>query len=300
GDLSADQSGLLLRFLDPALAEDLPALPAPRDPDPLTYRIYEAIGEPQSITRLPLAFAATQLDGDGGWKAQIDATERLTRAGSLPPARLLEVYGARRPAASGGVWDRVAAVQALRRALAGDDIAAQVTASARAFETLRPAGLAVVLARGMAADLPGLTSLAGVDLGGAASDVATLAHMHLLSDDYELAARALPPDLGAHLPNHALLVAIAQGQSAQPLGGNRHATAIATAFAMRPALPEVDALVADMRLGEAIVIAMAQVNAGAMGDGRALTQGLRSLRSLGLEDLARRTALELLILDPLQ
>ena len=57
------------------------------------------------------------LRGNSGWKAEIEAAERLARTGAVPASRLLGLYTDRRPAASGGVWDRVAAVQALDLAL---------------------------------------------------------------------------------------------------------------------------------------------------------------------------------------
>ena len=77
-------------------------------PTPLEFRLFEALGEPLPTAPLPLAFAVLDLSGDNGWRAQIQAAERLARAGSLPANRLLGIYTMREPAASGGVWDRVA------------------------------------------------------------------------------------------------------------------------------------------------------------------------------------------------
>jgi len=49
-------------------------------------------------------------------------------------------------------------------------------------------------------------------------------------------------------------------------------------------------------IGEAILMAMTRITAGAAGDTRQVTEGLSTLRRLGLEDVARRTALELMLL----
>ena len=72
----------------------------------------------------------------GGWQKQeidalqqsVEAAERLTRAGTIPPNVILGLYTERDPAASGGVWDRVRAFQNFEAALSSGD-AARVTAT---------------------------------------------------------------------------------------------------------------------------------------------------------------------------
>jgi putative component of toxin-antitoxin plasmid stabilization module len=51
------------------------------------------------------------------------------------------------------------------------------------------------------------------------------------------------------------------------------------------------------RIGQAILATMAQMRQGEAGDLRAVTEGLSTLRHLGLEDLARRSALQLILLE---
>ena len=72
------------RFLNPDLFEGMPPLPVPRKMDPLTFRMFEAIGEPLPTRTLPPAYAVADLRDIAGWKAQLDAAERLTRIGALP------------------------------------------------------------------------------------------------------------------------------------------------------------------------------------------------------------------------
>ena len=51
------------------------------------------------------------------------------------------------------------------------------------------------------------------------------------------------------------------------------------------------------RIGEVILLAMSRIEHGTAGDLRGVTEGLSVLRHIGLEDAARRTALELMLLD---
>ena len=73
--------------------------------------------------------------------------------------------------------------------------------------------------------------------------------------------------------------------------------AIAPAF-LRPDLsPEFAALMDQRRLGEAILLAIDKIGRGVQGDLSGVTDGLALLRLVGLEDAARRTALELMLLE---
>jgi hypothetical protein len=51
------------------------------------------------------------------------------------------------------------------------------------------------------------------------------------------------------------------------------------------------------RLGEALLLSIDQITRGVTGELRGVTDGLALLRHVGLEDVARRTALELMILE---
>ncbi len=129
---------LLGRFLDDGESDLLPPPPRPEIVTPLVFRLYEAIGEPLSTRTLPLAFAHADLRPQNGWKSQIDAAERLYRSGAIDGTQLIDSYLEREPSASGGVWDRVAAVQNWRSA----GTAERADARAAALELLAPVGLA--------------------------------------------------------------------------------------------------------------------------------------------------------------
>jgi hypothetical protein len=141
GALSPEDSVLLARFLDDGEGG---VLPPPRRPDPVTplaFRLFEAIGEPLSTRGLPLAFAHADMRPQNGWKTRIEAAERLARGGAITFGDLLSAYRENAPAASGGVWDRVAAVQAWDEAAPKD----RGRARAAAHEALRQAGLGHLL-----------------------------------------------------------------------------------------------------------------------------------------------------------
>ncbi len=120
--MSPAQADLLTRFLDPEAAGDGTLLPPPSPVTPLDWKIYDAIGESLPTASLPIAFAYAEIVPEAGWKAQIEAAERLTRAGTIAPNVLLGLYTERDPAASGGVWDRVDAFQRFDAALQSGDI----------------------------------------------------------------------------------------------------------------------------------------------------------------------------------
>lgn len=278
------------RFLSPDIFDGAPPLPAPEDPDPLDFRLLEAIGEPLPTAALPRVFATADLRDTAGWKAQLEAAERLTGVGALSPNRLLGLYTERRPAASGGIWDRVAALQRFETALETRTPSAVAKTLPDVWRAMREAGLEVSFAT-LFAD-----ALAAQPLPDPAA--AALAYrIRLLSPDYE-AASATPPDGAAAF---AFWAALAQGNPAHEAAPDPVARAIAEGFSA-PA-PNGGASPADLLqapdarpLGAAILRAMALFDSGARGNAADLTRALAMFRALGLEDSARRAALQVLLL----
>lgn len=285
GHLGAADEALLSRFLDPDLYEGEPPLDPPTPVTPLTWRMLEAVGEPLPTANLPLAFSHAELRDTAGWKAQVEAAERLVRAGVVPPNLLLGLYTEREPAASGGVWDRVAAFQAF-------DGAMQARDAPRAAETL-PAAWSAAVAIEIEVAFAQIFGPALVDmpLPPAARPLAW--RIALLSGAYERAA-ALMPHAGA--PDD-FLAALARGDGAAMKPPDSLARAIAPAWAAPDPGPDLAALLRDDRLGEAILAAIDSIRTGLQGDNAGVTRGLSLLRQVGLEDVARRTALELMLLE---
>ncbi len=288
GQLSDLDAELLLRFLDPEYAEDSAPMQAPVRPSPLQFRLFEAIGEALPTTPLALPFAVVELSGDSGWRAQLQAAERLARVGAIDGNQLLGVYTAQRRAASGGIWDRVEALQRFETALGTGDPAAISTALEQVWPQMRAAGLLVPFSNLFGAQLQDL------QLSGRAQDIASLSG--LLSEGYEETARALTGTGDARL---AFLAALAQGKRPQSTPSNLpHAAALSAAWAETAQPPaDIAPLPAQNRLGEALLMAVQKFDTGAAGSDADLTDALRSLRAFGLEDTARRAALQLVILD---
>lgn len=285
--MPAADLALLDRFLSPEMFEGLPPLPRPAHPDALTFRLFEAIGERLPTAPLPRAFATADLRDVAGWKAQVEAAERLARSGALSPNMLLGLYTERRPAASGGVWDRVAALQRFETALA--------TASGEAVAKTLPPVWRAMQAVGL--EVPFATLFGDALAGVVAPDPGTaqlIFHIRLLSPGYEAAARDTPDDA----PMSTYLAALARGIPGLLPAPNERARAIADGFASGAEVPGTLRQALDEgRLGEVILEAMALFDRGARGNLDDLTRALATLRAVGLEDSARRAALQLLLLD---
>ena len=282
--LSETDAVLLGLFLDPEMIE-VTALPTPpREMTPLTFRLFEAAGSPYPTNRLPRAFAMADLRDTAGWRTEIEAAERLSRTSALPANRLLGLYTDRKPAASGGVWDRVRAVQALEAALdanAPDKIANSLP---RAWKLMRSRGLYTSFAQLFANPLrahelpPGAQALSFA--------------ITLLSEDYEQARDMLAT------PNREqeFLIGLTMGIPDLAKARTGQEQAIARGFdTTRPGRDQA-ALIRDGKIGEAILRAANQLERARDGNPRLLADALATLRFLGLEDTARRAALQVLIL----
>lgn len=277
--LTDEEDALLLRFLDSEIFADEPLLVAQNTPTPLTFRLYEAIGEPLPTTGLPKLYAQADLRTTSGWKAQLEAAERLASSGALPENRLLGIYSDRAPAASGMIWDRVSAVQSFDAAMEAEDLNAIATHLPTAWSAMQQARLEVPFSRLYGARLHEMR-LSGV--------TKTLAReVVLLSPAYELATQSQPRDF---------LAGIAMGQPPR-IGKDPREQAIADAFHGAGVPQAFSHKLARGQLGEVILEAMDLYAQGAAGDLPALTSALATLRALGLEDTARQAALQVLLLD---
>lgn len=285
GYIDPSDDALLARFLDPDLFEGEPPLEPPSPVTPLAWRMLDAIGEGLPTAQLPLAFAHAELRETSGWKARIEAAERLGRASVLDPNVLLGIYTERLPAASGGVWDRVEAFQHFDTALMAVDPGAVASALPDAWNMMASVGLEVPFADLFAEKLMRLP------LTENASALAF--RIALLSPLYESAANArTPADT-----REAFLIGLARGNLQGVTPPDSLARTIAPAF-VRPTPPaDLMALLADNRLGEAVLEAIDRIQRGLQGDLRGVTEGLALFRHVGLEDLARRTSLELMLLE---
>lgn len=286
GDITEQEEALLSRFLDPDLYEGEPALAAPARVSPLAFRMHEAIGEPLITANLPLAFSHADLRGTTAWKSQLEAAERLARHGAVSENVLLKHYTERTPAASGGIWDRAAAVQRFDAAMMARDPVAVAQSLPAVWDAMRHTRAEILFAK-----LYGLP-LQNIPLSG---DAAVLAfEIGLLSPDYRAVAIEADQTDAAFDP---FLIALALGTPWEATATTPRTQAIQAAFTTPTPPEELRAMVGEGRLGEALLRTLALFDAGANGDLRQVTDALSVLRMVGLEDVARRASLQLLLLD---
>ena len=283
GLLTPLQVDLLAQFLDPETIDPDAAPVPPQDMTPLLFRLFEAMGQPLPTGSLPRAYAMADLRSTAGWKARIEAAERLAQTGALPPNRLLGLYTERRPAASGGVWDRARAVQELDRALSTGQPERIATILPEAWDALRAQGLHVPFAELfgpelMKHDLP----------DGSAARLAL--RIALLSPQYETAASRAE----ATMP---FIAGLARGTPPADRAQTGLQQAIAAAFAATAPAPDHAGLLGNDKLGQAILAAALQLDRAGPRGFDEITAALSTLRAVGLEDTARRAALQLLLLD---
>lgn len=284
GFIPDNEAELIARFLDPEIAEEGAPLPIDLQPSPLHYVMRVAIGERPGAGQLPLPFAHADLAEVAGWRAQLDAAERLARAGAITPDQWQLIYTSRVPSASGGVWDRVAAVQRFDVAMLAQDPVGVAQTLPAAWEAMHEAQLEVPFAEIYA------ERLLRLPLTG---DTAMLARrVALLSSSYEYVAQMAVPQS----PGERFLFAIARGQSAPPAPAGAFPRLIADVFS-RVEVPERFArMVAEDQIGEALLRA-ALVLSEEQGDMDDIQDALALFRALGLETVARRAALQLMILE---
>jgi hypothetical protein len=288
GAITAEQTTLLERFLDPDLFEDAPELTRPSTPNPLTFRMHEALGSSISTRSWPAIYANADLRDVKGWKTQIEAAERLSLNGAMPANRLLGIYSERQPAASGGVWDRVSAIQRFETALNSHSTEAVTKTLPTAWSHMLSAGLNVQFA-----------TLFGSRIQELKLDEALHTHaFNILQSgaDYELAAQ-LYPEVAA---SFTFRVSVAAGEVEQTLARTSLENAISRGFGVDAADPSLIEMAKSGALGLALLNTLTQLEAGAHGDMGQLSRALGTLRALGLEDAARRAALQLLIVQDTQ
>jgi hypothetical protein len=294
GAIGAEQQPLLARFLDPQLFEEADEPPIPDPLTPLDFLMREAVGLSRPSGALPVAFLHHDLEPHAPMRSRIAAAERLWRAGGIDATALLAAYRSGTPAASGGVWDRAAAVQALDAALAGEG-GAVGPALLAAEAALDERGLSVALAQAYVDDLAALDP-AALDAPARAAAF----RMLLLAGAPREAAEVAPDP---QTPGIATLLAVA-GEAARARPETDLERAAVAALGRYPARGDTDAravrLLATGRTGEAILAALRTLGAGGAGgavDPAAFGTALGVLRRAGQDAAARRIAVQILLAD---
>lgn len=283
GQISRQEADLIARFLDPDLFENEPPPPPSDVLSALEFTMREALVLPRATGTLPLAFLHGDMDITSPWRNRVMATERLVRSHAIPPARLIELYQQGKPAASGGIWVRVEAVQSLLASIEGGDEIAISSAFLDAHAAMAEVSLGFALVEFAVGPLRDL------DLSAQAARLRF--DLWLMSPEYA----ELVWDYEPASETEAVLRAVALGRAADvDPGTDIEAAALAglTQSALRGNLiREAE----NNRRGEAILKALKSLVDAGHADPRALETLLVVLRRSGLEDEARRIALQALL-----
>jgi len=286
GFITREDADLMTRFLDPDMFGENLEIPPPSPLTPLDFIMREAIALSRPAGPLPLAFVTVDLRDSAAWRAQLAAAERLARSNAIAPPVLFHLYTQKKPAASGGIWNRVRAIQALDIALLAGDFDAVATALPPAYAAMREVALEEPFAR-FYGDRLNRMDFADTPAAKVAFDVA------LLSPDYELTTEAL----SAEDDRDRFLRALAKGQPVGPTPPGAVGEAIIDAFAKPMPDGPLKALLAEGKLGEAVLRAMLLLNDEAFADPGDIQAALSAFRAVGLESEARRLAIQLLVLE---
>ncbi len=284
GQITESEGDLIARFLDPELFEGEPPLPPDDTLTPLEFQMRMAIAQRPDMTGMPLAFLYADLSPLAGWRAQLDASERLTRSGAIAPQEWFAIYTSQGPSASGAIWDRVEALQALDAALLAGDPIETSRRLAPAWEAMQDAGLEVAFA-----DIYGerLLRTPLVDEAGILAR-----RIGLLSPLYEQVAQSAVAQNATERFAFAIARGLPPEATRDPLD-----RAIGAAFAIDRPSHRYSLFLENNRLGEALLrAALVLAQGGADTDTDDLTDALVLFRAVGLEDVARRAALQLHLL----
>jgi hypothetical protein len=186
----------------------------------------------------------------------------------------------RKPAASGGVWDRVAAFQKFDQAVTSGNVADITTRLAGVWPAMQAARTEYAFARLYDA------KLAQLDLPPQGAQLAY--KLTLLASPKEAAGKTVPST------RDTFLRAIAQGQPVTRTDDPLQ-VAIVRAFATRGLPQDFRSLRRPNQQGEALLKAIRYFAEGLEGDRNRLSQALQALRTLGYEDLAISAAIEAVI-----
>ncbi|PCH96176.1 MAG: hypothetical protein COB84_05210 [Rhodobacteraceae bacterium] len=283
GDVTKDEALLLGMFLDPEAFPEVSDIPSPIVMTPLTFIMREALGLPRPSQTLPLAFLHLDLQNKAGWKRRIIAAERLVREQALPTTSLLDIYLEGKPSASGGVWQRVSAVQRLKNALERDNQAALSAALINAHKTFEHERLRPVLAQWFGASLPNFT------YDTAAQKIAF---------DLAALAQANPEKLKKIAPStqtsQYILSLLDTETDVVPVGDLQ--LSIFNGLHGKTDKTVLHQLVDDRRVGEAVLSALTLLQSGADTDVGDIETALSVLAYAGFKDEALRIAVQILIL----
>lgn len=296
GQIAMLDADLLVRFLDPEMFADLPDSGNPDPLDPITFTLREALALPRPSTPLPLPYLNADLSLRAAARQRIVAAERLVRASAIPPNLLFAAYRGARAASSGGAWGRAETVQALDAALISEDDERLARAIASAIVIFADASLLYPFASEYG------DTLAHFPPGPETGQVAPRIRQLLLISGRPMAQWATlgptdPPmvQFAIRLASRTPITGVSPYSHTLPAAIHR---AFANLTPARQDLPDLLTKIDAGNFAEVLLTALALLADGREAGPQAQHEGLYLLRKLGLEDAARRVAIQLLLIEP--
>ena len=290
GMLDRPREEMLIRFLDPDLFEGTKDPDPPEDMTATDFFLREAVLLPRPSGLLPLAYVYGDTNARAPLRMQIEASERLVAAGTLPSNFLFSAYRSGKAASSGGIWGRAEAVQSLDKALSERDEAAIAATLPVAAEALAKVGLSVAFAQEYA------PTLANQPFEGELEQVADLIASLLLLADLDARSWAL----GSEDTNILFASALVAGKIDTEHSTSSMTAAIAEAFGDEaPDSSATERLLMDIdggSYGPAVLGALRLLASGTETDPQSVEAALFALRRAGLEKSARQLAVQILLL----
>ena len=292
GAIDPAREEMLIRFLDPELFE---GEPDPIAPDPLgimDFVLRESVLLPRPSGLMPLPYLYRDIGKRAPLRSKIEASERFVVAGSLPANLLFAAYREGKAASSGGVWGRAKSVQNLDTALANEDMRNISQSIVVIYDAFAEVGLLDALAEEYADMFSGLKYSAGYT--GSKSQILDMQHLannsdvnwsnNIVLDDTKQLALAIvtKAPLIINPAGSAMQRSIVNGLNG-PIPDSSTAT-------------QMLKMLEDGRQGQAILASMRLLSSGAMADPEGVRIGLYVLSAAGQSAVARRIAVQILLL----
>ncbi len=281
GQIPPQEADLLGFFLDESLLEEIDPPPVSSPLTSLEFVIRESVGLPRPNTRLPIAFLHAELAEYVPLRFRVEASEQLVREGVLPAAVLFAAYREEKPAASGGVWERLAATQGMDQAATAEEISAALH---KLDKEMRRSGLR------MAAAEEFLLYLSELPADQFEPDVRDIAALYFLLAQAPEKAELWMSQTAPNPLKTAL--SVAAGRFDQ---GTEIEEVLSTTTPEARLSPFQEKLIAQRRTGEAILAAITLL-ARDDADQDDLLEALALLRATGQEQAAHKVAVQTLLL----
>ncbi len=285
GEFSPLEEQIISIYLFPELAFSMAGIEF-EELSPLSFRMLKDSGYSYSFQNDNNTFGYYLKDSNAPWQTRLAVHESLTKSLALPFETLLVAYAEGVPPASGGVWDRVMAIQALESALQFDRTEEIKNLFMEAYTHMNHAGLSVSFSKYF---VPRVFNHL-MEFGKIASDFFVPVIISELSPNQ----RNL---LAPMTREESFYVALKFGQFESAIPGTALQESILAGLTATSVEGPLGDLVSQGRIGEALLEVFGTLqNANQTPPGE-IRSSLAALTVLGLQVQAREIALQIMVIE---